>query len=141
MHRPSDPLPEATAQSTCMKGVGDVRRHFRGPAETETRDTYLALAKMLRPELEQIEGFIDNERFASQKTEGRILSLSTWRDEKAVVRWRTLGVHHVIQETGRLAIFADYHLRVGEITADTRLPEGMLRSSDWASSGLDTTVT
>lgn len=97
---------------------------FEVQPTTETRDAYLALAKVLRPELEQIEGFIDNERFASQKTEGRILSLSTWRDEKAVVRWRTLGVHHVIQETGRLAIFADYHLRVGEITADTRLPEG-----------------
>ncbi|HEY7908245.1 MAG TPA: antibiotic biosynthesis monooxygenase [Thermomicrobiales bacterium] len=97
---------------------------FEVQPTTATRDAYLALAKVLKPELEQIEGFIDNERFASQETEGRILSLSTWHDEKAVIRWRTLGVHHVVQETGRLAIFADYHLRVGEITADTRLPEG-----------------
>ena len=88
------------------------------------RDAYLALAKMLKPELEQIDGFIDNERFASQQTEGRILSLSTWRDEKAVIRWRTLGMHHVVQQTGREAIFADYHLRVGEVTADTHLPVG-----------------
>lgn len=97
---------------------------FEVQPTAETRDTYLALAKLLKPELEQIEGFIDNERFASQKTEGRVLSLSTWRDEKAVIRWRTLGVHHVVQETGRLAVFVDYHLRVGEITADTRVPVG-----------------
>ena len=97
---------------------------FEVQPTTETKETYLGLAKFLKPELEQIEGFIDNERFASQKTEGRVLSLSTWHDEKAVIRWRTLGVHHVIQETGRLAVFTDYHLRVGEITADTQSPAG-----------------
>jgi len=97
---------------------------FEVQPTVETKETYLGLAKFLRPELERIEGFIDNERFESQKTEGRVLSLSTWRDEKAVIRWRTLGVHHAVQETGRMAIFADYHLRVGEITADTRVPEG-----------------
>jgi heme-degrading monooxygenase HmoA len=87
-------------------------------------DDYLALAKMLKPDLVQIDGFIDNERFGSKRTEGRILSLSTWRDEKAVVRWRTLGVHHETQGTGRREIFTDYHLRVGEVTADTHVPEG-----------------
>ncbi len=87
-------------------------------------DTYLDLATFLRPELLKIEGFIDNERFASQKTEGRILSLSIWRDEKALIRWRTLAVHHGVQEQGRSQVFADYHLRVGEITADSQVPEG-----------------
>ena len=97
---------------------------FEVRPKAETRDTYLALAKMLRPELERIEGFIDNERFTSEKVARRILSLSTWRDEKAVIRWRTLGAHHVVQETGRLAVFTDYHLRVGEVTADSRAPQG-----------------
>ncbi len=97
---------------------------FEVQPKAEEMDTYLDLAKMLRPELEQIEGFIDNERFTSQKTEGRVLSLSTWRDEKAVIRWRTLGVHHGVQAQGRAEVFADYHLRVGEITADTQVPEG-----------------
>lgn len=96
---------------------------FEVQPTTETKDTYLELAKMLKPELEQIEGFIANERFVSQKTEGRVLSLSIWRDEKAVIRWRTLGIHHAVQETGRLGVFADYHLRVGEVTADTQVPE------------------
>jgi heme-degrading monooxygenase HmoA len=83
-------------------------------------DAYLGLAGWLRPELERIDGFIDNERFASQRTTGKLLSLSTWRDEKALIRWRTLAVHHGAQERGRTEIFADYHLRVGEVIADTQ---------------------
>jgi heme-degrading monooxygenase HmoA len=86
-------------------------------------DEYLNLAKLLKPELEKIDGFIDNERFGSQRSEGRVLSLSTWRDVKAVIRWRTLFVHHKVQEKGRFEVFEDYHLRVGEITADTQIPE------------------
>ena len=87
-------------------------------------DDYLNLAKLLKPELEKIDGFIDNERFGSKRTAGRVLSLSTWRDEKAVIRWRTLGVHHEVQKKGRREIFEDYHLRVGEITADNEVPKG-----------------
>jgi heme-degrading monooxygenase HmoA len=89
-------------------------------------DEYLELAKFLKPELEKIDGFIDNERFASKRTEGRLLSLSIWRDEKSVIRWRTLGVHHEVQEKGRFEVFEDYHLRVGEITLDTGLPDGRM---------------
>jgi heme-degrading monooxygenase HmoA len=87
-------------------------------------DDYLALAGSLRPDLEQIDGFIANERFRSRRRKGRVLSLSIWRDEKAVIRWRTLARHHHAQARGRAEIFADYHLRVGEITADNRLPIG-----------------
>jgi heme-degrading monooxygenase HmoA len=87
-------------------------------------DSYLSSAKMLRPELEQIDGFVDNTRYASLTREGWILSLSNWRDEKAVVRWRTQMRHHEAQEKGRSEIFLDYHLRVGQLTRDTRLPEG-----------------
>src|SRR5580698_9179154 len=97
---------------------------FEVKPKSERKDDYLNLAKTLKPELEKIDGFIDNERFGSKRHEGRILSLSTWRDEKAVIRWRTLGMHHDIQEKGRAEIFEDYHLRVGEITADTHIPKG-----------------
>ena len=85
---------------------------------------YLALAGRLRPELEKIDGFVDNERFASRCRAGWILSLSIWRDEKALVRWRTLGAHHDAQQQGRSAIFEDYHLRVGEIVADSAASAG-----------------
>jgi antibiotic biosynthesis monooxygenase len=52
---------------------------FEVQPKKEAWDRYLELAKFLKPELEQIDGFIDNERFASQRTDGRVLSLSTWR--------------------------------------------------------------
>ena len=87
-------------------------------------EQYLDLARRLRPELERIAGFIDNERYKSQHTEGRVLSLSTWDDEKAVIRWRTHAMHHGVQKKGRFEVFEDYHLRVGEITLDTRIPPG-----------------
>jgi heme-degrading monooxygenase HmoA len=87
-------------------------------------DEYLEIAKALRPHIERIDGFIDNERFASKHRDGVILSLSTWRDEKSVIRWRTLAVHHQAQEKGRFEIFEDYHLRVGEVAADTAPPQG-----------------
>lgn len=87
-------------------------------------DEYLGLAGSLRPELEQIDGFIANERFKSRRREGRVLSLSIWRDEKAVIRWRTVAGHHAAQARGRAEILEDYHLRVGEIVADSELPPG-----------------
>jgi len=87
-------------------------------------DTYLGYAKMLRPELEQVEGFVDNIRYKSLTRDGWVLSLSNWRDEKAVVRWRTTVRHHEVQEKGRADVFLDYHLRVGQLTHDTRIPPG-----------------
>jgi heme-degrading monooxygenase HmoA len=88
----------------------------------EAFDLYLALAKGLRPILQEIDGFIDNERFESLTRPGWILSHSTWRDEKAVVRWRTMAKHHETQQRGRDEVFEDYRLRVGEIVSDSAPP-------------------
>jgi heme-degrading monooxygenase HmoA len=82
---------------------------------------YLDNAKMLRPELEKIDGFVDNIRYKSLTRHGWILSLSNWRDEKSLVRWRTHTRHHEVQQKGRDQILANYHLRVGQITADDHL--------------------
>ena len=87
-------------------------------------DTYLRVAKLLRPELEQVDGFVDNVRYRSLTREGWILSLSSWRDEKSLVRWRTAARHHDTQQRGRDEILLDYHLRVGQLTRDTQLPSG-----------------
>lgn len=98
---------------------------FEVQPKADQWDSYLGYAKMLRPELEQVEGFVDNIRYRSLNRDGWILSLSNWSDEKAVVRWRTKMKHHEVQELGRGEVLSDYHLRVGQITHDTRLPEGM----------------
>jgi heme-degrading monooxygenase HmoA len=86
---------------------------------------YLQLAGRLKPILEGIDGFVDNERFESLSRPGWLLSHSTWRDEKSVIRWRSQGEHHGVQARGRAEIFQDYRLRVGEITSDSALPPGM----------------
>jgi heme-degrading monooxygenase HmoA len=85
---------------------------------------YLDNAKMLRPELEKVDGFVDNIRYRCLTREAWILSLSNWRDEKSLVRWRTHMRHHEVQQKGRDQILADYHLRVGQITADDHVPAG-----------------
>jgi heme-degrading monooxygenase HmoA len=117
---------------------------FEVHPKSEHWDTYLGYAKLLRPELERIDGFVDNVRYRSLTRDGWILSLSSWRDEKALVRWRTQIKHHGAQEKGRFEVFLDYHLRVGQLTRDTRLPAGhTLREQrlDETEAGEGTTVT
>lgn len=87
-------------------------------------DDYLDRARTLRPELERVEGFVDNIRYKSLTRDGWILSLSNWRDEKSLVRWRTSMHHHEVQQEGRDEILENYYLRVGQITADTQVPAG-----------------
>jgi heme-degrading monooxygenase HmoA len=94
---------------------------FEVNPRAEAWDDYLGHAATLRPELVAIEGFISNERYASLGRPGWLVSLSIWRDEKALIRWRTHALHHDIQGRGRTSVFADYHLRVGEIVADSDL--------------------
>jgi heme-degrading monooxygenase HmoA len=95
---------------------------FEVQPKAEQWDAYLGEAKLLKPELEQIDGFVDNVRYRSLTRDTWLLSLSSWRDEKALVRWRTKALHHGAQEKGRFQIFNDYHLRVGQIIRDTELP-------------------
>src|SRR6202521_2081177 len=98
---------------------------FEVRPKPDLADEYLELARHLKPMLDQIDGFLDVERFASRRAEGRLLSLSTWLNEKALVRWRTHAEHHRVQAMGRTQVFEDYRLRVGEVTADTSPPPGI----------------
>src|SRR5258708_13066466 len=71
-------------------------------------DAYFDNAKMLRPELAQVEGFVDNIRYRSLTREGCILSLSGWRDEKAWVRCPTTIRHHIPQHKDLSQILLAY---------------------------------
>src|SRR5690242_15669370 len=82
------------------------------------KEDYLNIAAELKSLLEEIDGFISIERFQSLAEEGKILSLSFWRDEEAVSRWRQLDAHRQAQKTGRTEIFADYRLRIAEVKRD-----------------------
>ena len=90
-------------------------------------DAYLSYAASLRPELERIDGFIDNRRYSSQRRPGWLLSLSTWRDEKSLIRWRTHEGHHAVQEAGRRSVFRDYRIRVGEVAGRNGFAEKRTR--------------
>ena len=87
------------------------------PAPDRLRD-YLDTAASLRRELEAIDGFISIERFTSLSQEGKILSLSFWRDEEAIGRWRRHEQHREAQLAGRDGIFGDYRLRVAAVVRD-----------------------
>ena len=118
---------------------------FEVQPRPELRDAYFARGRSLRPELEQIDGFVDNIRYGSLTRPGWVLSLSGWRDEKALVRWRTHVRHHETQSFGRSQIFLDYHLRVGGWLAtrafrpassypssdSTRRPQALAQRSLW----------
>ena len=82
------------------------------------RDDYFRIAAELRSLLDEIDGFISIERFQSLSEEGRILSLSFWRDEAAVAQWRTLEAHRSAQAEGRSRIFRDYRLRIAHVVRD-----------------------
>jgi len=81
-------------------------------------DVYFELAAGLRAHLEAIDGFISVERFQSLTQPGKVLSLSFWRDEDAVRRWRELEAHRNAQQAGRQQLFADYRLRVAQVLRD-----------------------
>ena len=79
------------------------------------RGAYLDAAAALRPLLERVDGFVSIERFESLGTPGKLLSLSFWRDEDAVARWRQAEAHRATQQAGRARIFDGYRLRVAAV--------------------------
>ena len=91
---------------------------FEVVPHAEGREAYLAAAAALLPTLEALDGFISIERFESLTQPGKILSLSIFRDEDAVRRWRSLEAHREAQTLGRDALFADYRLRVAAVLRD-----------------------
>ncbi|TFW09697.1 antibiotic biosynthesis monooxygenase [Oxalobacteraceae bacterium OM1] len=87
------------------------------------RQAYLDTAAALRAELEGIDGFLSIERFESLAQPGKLLSLSFWRDEAAVMQWRNREAHRLAQAAGRGGVFADYRLRVAQVLRDYGLRE------------------
>jgi heme-degrading monooxygenase HmoA len=87
-------------------------------AQPGQRQTYLDLASGLASQLTEIDGFLSIERFQSMSDPDKLLSLSFWRDEAAVARWRSLEQHRAAQVQGRATIFLDYRLRVAAVARD-----------------------
>ena len=87
------------------------------------KQEYLDIAADLRPMLGKIDGFVSIERFQSLSEEGKILSLSFWRDEESIMQWRKLEAHRAAQKKGRQEVFENYRLRIAKILRDYGLNE------------------
>jgi heme-degrading monooxygenase HmoA len=96
---------------------------FEVTPKPDRKDAYLDTAARLKPLLEEMDGFISIERFQSLTDPGKILSLSIWRDEAAVARWRQVEDHRRAQAAGRGAMFQDYRLRVASVLRDYGMNE------------------
>lgn len=96
---------------------------FEAEPHADHKQAYLDAAAVLRPHLDQLDGFISIERFESLVQPGKVLSLSYWRDEDVVRAWRNLDAHRHIQAKGRESIFADYRLRVAQVIRDYGLDD------------------
>jgi heme-degrading monooxygenase HmoA len=92
------------------------------PAKGKTQH-YLDLAAALKNELSHLDGFVSIERFESLSEPGKLLSLSFFRDEDAVARWRNIDHHRATQSKGRSGVFSDYRLRVAHVLRDYGLTD------------------
>jgi len=96
---------------------------FEVEPHTQHKQAYLDIAAALKPELLKIDGFISIERFQSLTDPARLLSLSFFRDEQAVMQWRQLEAHRKAQTSGRETVFSHYRLRVAHVLRDYGMTE------------------
>jgi heme-degrading monooxygenase HmoA len=82
------------------------------------QEEYLAIAAKLKEQLVTMDGFISIERFTSLVNEGKLLSLSFWETEKAIIAWKKNIDHMSAQSKGRESIFKDYRIRIANVERD-----------------------
>ena len=87
------------------------------------KQEYLDLAAGLADEVSKFDGFISIERFESISNPGNFVSISWWRDEEAVRRWRNVQKHREAQAKGRAGIFTKYRLRIASVVRDYTMDE------------------
>jgi heme-degrading monooxygenase HmoA len=101
--------------NTITEGYKMIAVLFEATLSPEKQDRYFSLAAQLKPFLTEVEGFISIERFESLTAPGKVLSLSWWKDEQAVLAWKKNMLHQQAQAEGRASVFATYQIRVAEL--------------------------
>jgi heme-degrading monooxygenase HmoA len=96
---------------------------FELTAAPGRRQEYLDLAAGLADDVKAFDGFISIERFQSLTDPEKVVSISFWRDEDAVRRWRNVQKHREAQAKGRGGVFSSYRLRVCSVIRDYTMKE------------------
>lgn len=91
---------------------------FEATISPQKQERYFSLAAQLKPLLTEVEGFVSIERFESLSTPGKVLSLSWWKDEQAVLAWKQNRVHQRAQTEGKADVFSGYRIRVAELVRE-----------------------
>jgi len=91
---------------------------FELTAAPGRRQEYLDLAAGLADDVKSFDGFISIERFQSLADPEKVVSISFWRDEESVRKWRNLQKHREAQAKGRGGVFKSYRLRVAQVLRD-----------------------
>ncbi|MBD1582622.1 antibiotic biosynthesis monooxygenase family protein [Pseudoalteromonas sp. S16_S37] len=84
----------------------------------ECQQVYLDIAARLKSKLHAVEGFISVERFQSLANQNKLLSLSFWENEEAVVRWKSDFEHQAAQQKGKHTLFTSYRISVAHVMRD-----------------------
>jgi heme-degrading monooxygenase HmoA len=88
---------------------------FEVTPKKEGMQDYLAHVANLRNELSKMEGFISSERFSSLNEDGKLLSISVWKNEESASKWRNHIVHRQSQKAGHNSLFEKYHITVASV--------------------------
>lgn len=97
---------------------------FAGKKSAQIREILISesaweeMTCLFAPSLSHVAGFISIERFQSLATEGKMLSLSWWENEYAVLQWKNHVLHAKAQQEGRESIFDFYKISIAHITRE-----------------------
>lgn len=79
---------------------------------------YDRVAADLHAHIQSFPGLISVERFESRSKPGKMLSLSYWESNEAVLNWRADMKHQYGMARGKARIFSWYRITVSEVQRD-----------------------
>jgi len=77
-------------------------------------------------------GYLGHE--SARSADGFGITVSYWRDQESVSRWKRVAEHHVAQRLGRERWYSHYQLRIAKVERAYSGPEGRDEAMATASS-------
>ncbi|MFM1932975.1 MAG: hypothetical protein RL226_2278 [Bacteroidota bacterium] len=82
--------------------------------QSQSTDGYAAMAEQMSNEVEQMEGFLGMEH----ARDGVGITISYWKDEESIARWKAHRDHRIAQEKGKRDWYESYKVRVARVERD-----------------------